>query len=828
MSTPHYRFGDFKLLPAERLLFRRGSEVALTARAFELLVAFVERAGQLLSKDELMRRVWAGIVVEENNLAVQVGVLRKLLGAETISTIAGFGYRFALPVLDVAEKPAAAPVPRGRLPLRLPALFGRADELQALQALLQTNPAVTLCGPPGVGKTRLAQELALRQQDVHADGIWWVDLTLLRDDEPVAAAVARTLGLPPGPDPLADLTAKLAPLALMIVLDNAEHRVRDVAETVTALAQHTERVSLLVTSQSPLQAPGERVHRLAPLPLPDAVRLLSERSGEADGARAEQICAALDCNPLAIELAASRVDVLGLDGLAARLHERLTLLVPASAHPSRRNALAEALGWSHDLLAERERRVLRRLAVFPGSFSLEGAALVLSDDELPAAAAVASVLALVERSLVSVDRSSTQRRYRLLETMRLFALDKLAAAGETALAQARHCAGLLWLFEDAHEESWRVPYAAWKSRYEPELPGLWAALDWARDHDLGSAASLFGASAPLWAPRAVDARAHALKLAQLIGDGPVSIPAHVLARFWWACARCHTIVHPGLARDASERAARLYRELGDERGEYLALVEHALNWRVDGPEVRAALAAAHRLENPAWPATVLERGRTTEAVVHLTAGRHDDVRRCYLAALQICERDGFEAGAWRARMNLADVARAAGDLPLAVDMGEALLADADRIDDLVGLTTLLSNLIGALIAQGRFERAREVARDCPRRIGRLGLDDFWVGLDALALLQLHSGNTPLAARLAGVADREFEAHGQMQRQPNEAEDRAMLEAGLAERLPPQDIERLSREGRRMSLSDAMFTAFRFDGDGAVPTATAEARFTTRG
>ena len=132
MPASHYRFGDFKLLPAERLLFRRGSEVAMTARAFELLVAFVERAGQLLAKDELLRRVWAGVVVEENNLAVQVGVLRRLLGAEAITTIPGFGYRFALPVLDVAEAGEPAPPARGRLPLRLPALIGRADELLAL------------------------------------------------------------------------------------------------------------------------------------------------------------------------------------------------------------------------------------------------------------------------------------------------------------------------------------------------------------------------------------------------------------------------------------------------------------------------------------------------------------------------------------------------------------------------------------------------------------------------------------------------------------------------------------------------------------------------
>ncbi|HEY8875913.1 MAG TPA: winged helix-turn-helix domain-containing protein [Roseateles sp.] len=811
MAASHYRFGDFKLLPAERLLFRRGSEVALTARAFELLVAFVERAGQLVAKDELMKRVWADVVVEENNLAVQVGALRKLLGAEAITTIPGFGYRFALPVLDVAEAAPAEAAAPGRLPLRLPPLIGREDELRELQALLRGHPVVTLCGGPGFGKTRLAQQLALQLRGDRPDGAWWVDLTLLREDESVAAAVARALGLPPAQNPLPTLAAKLAALSLLIVLDNAEHRAADVAEVVANLVQHTAHVGILVTSQLPLQAPAERVYRLAPLPLPDAVRLLAERSGEAEaGPKAEEICTALDCNPLAIELAASRVDLLGLDGLAARLHERLTLLAPASAAPSRRNALAEALSWSHELLAERERRVLRRLAVFPGSFSLEGAALVLADDELPAAAAVASVLSLVERSLISVDRGTAQRRFRLLETMRLFALDKLAAAGETALAEARHAAGLGWLFDDAYEESWRLPHAGWKARYEPELPGLWAALAWAGEHDLAAAAALFGAAAPLWMSRATQARPHALALAAHFADDAVaaSVPRPVLARFWWACARCHSVVHPGHAREAAARAARLYRELGDERGEYLALVEHAFNWRVDCPEARATLAAARLLENPGWPAAVLERGLTTESVLHLTSGRHDEARLCLQAALEVCERGGFDAGVMRARLNLADQARAAGELDRAVALGEALLAEPGDAGDLICQATILGNLIGALVAQGRFDRAREVALECPRRLGRLGLgEQLWVSLDALALLHLQAGRTALAAQLAGVADREFEAHGQMQRQPNEAEDRAALAAGLAQRLDAAEIERLAQEGRRMSLSDAMRAAF---------------------
>ena len=204
---------------------------------------------------------------------------------------------------------------------------------------------------------------------------------------------------------------------------------------------------------------------------------------------------------------------------------------------------------------------------------------------------------------------------------------------------------------------------------------------------------------------------------------------------------------------------------------------------------------------------MLERGLTTEAVLHLTSGRHDDARRCYQTALEVCRRGGYDAGMVRARLNLADGARAAGNLALAVELGETLLAEPVDASDLIGQSTLMSNLIGALVAQGNLDRAREVARECPRRLGRLALDDLWVGLDSLALLHLHGGNAALAACLAGVADREFEAHGQMQRQPNEAADRAALAAGLALVLPTTEIERLARDGRRMSLADAMRAAF---------------------
>lgn len=837
-----YRFGEFKLLPAERLLVRRGAEVSLAARAFEVLVALVEKAGQLMSKDDLMARVWAGVIVEDNNIAVQIAVLRKVLGADAIATVAGFGYRFTLDVVTLPAQDGASGRDildeRTNLPARIPSLIGRESELGTVCRLLADTPWVTICGGPGVGKTRLALAAALNVRERYADGAFWVDLTPLKDGTHIVSAVSRAIGLKPADDadPVSGLCRRLKSLSVLVVLDNAEHLAADVSELAAELVRTTHHVTVLTTSQVPLHSAAEQLFRLDALdmPAPDAsmedalrtgsVRLLAERVSGVGGsvewngrrvASAADICRQLDGNPLAIELAAARIPALGFEGLAARLQQRLALLVPNTrVQPSRKNALVAALDWSHELLSPREQFVFRRLAVFPGSFALDWAALCVADDHLSAARVMETILDLVDRSLVSVDRA-TSPRYRLLETGRLYAAQKLEESGECDAARQSFSRGLRWIFDEAYEECWRTPQGEWHSAYEPELDNLWAALAWATHHDVETAVALFGSSWPVWSMSSLSAQARAQgdKLVPLLSD---KAPKHLLARFWEAVSRCHTVEYPQRCRAAAELAAQLYCEMDLPRGEYMALVEYAFNWRFDHPQAQRALERAKGIEDPQWPAPVLERGRTTEATLLLTAGRFDAARATLRSAIELSQRACFADGVDRGWTNLADLERAAGNIGEAVRLGEELRLRMQAARPSTYVATVLGNLVGALIQQGDMARAYQVARECYLRLGHMAVDfGMWLRLDALALLQARAGHWHVAARLAGAADNAYRVRGQATRQPNEAHDRAELDRELHLHLAAAELETLLREGTEWDVDTALRIAMQDDGPNGV-------------
>ncbi|WP_238008581.1 BTAD domain-containing putative transcriptional regulator [Dactylosporangium sp. AC04546] len=401
-------------------------EQPLRERGWELLAVALYRAGRQGDALAVVRRARA-------ELAAQLGVdpgpaLRRLETAilahaddlQPATTRPGAAIA-TTPVTAQGAQPAAGPAGAGNVPAATSSFVGRRRELRAAGALVAAHRLVTLTGPPGVGKSRLATELARRRPD--PGGSWLVDLAGLRDPARVTDAVAGVLGVPAGT--VDGLAATLAGRAALLVLDNAELLLPGVVAVVDALLSRCPGVRVLVTSREALDLPSECVVTVPPLPLPEAVTLLSHRVAAvsrltvADLALAERVCADLDRLPLAIELAAAQCRALSLAEVADRLHDRFALLRAGGHRPERHRTLSAAIAWSYRTLTDGERRLLHRLSALTGAFDLAGAHRLAGSDA--AGSIVPDLVGLVRKSLVMVDPSSSPRRFGLLRTVRAYA-----------------------------------------------------------------------------------------------------------------------------------------------------------------------------------------------------------------------------------------------------------------------------------------------------------------------------------------------------------------------------------------------------------------------
>jgi predicted ATPase/class 3 adenylate cyclase/DNA-binding CsgD family transcriptional regulator len=376
------------------------------------------------------------------------------------------------------------------LPAQLTSFVGRGDELVEVERLLTRERLVTLSGSGGCGKTRLAVQAAAALADRWPDGVWWVDLGPVRDPSLVAKLTASTLGVlvDPGAGPLRALTQQLPARRLLLCLDNCEHLLDASAALADALLRACPDVSVLTTSREPLGVPGEMVWRVPPLNDDEAVRLFADRAVQVrpefavDGTTEEPVrtvCRRLDGIPLAIELAAAWVRVLSPAQIAAGLDQRFRLLTGAPRGViHRQQTLAASVDWSHDLLDEIDKTLFRRLGVFTGGFSLDAARATCAGECLDEGDVLDALGRLVDKSLVLVDDHGGEARYRLLETVREYADDRLHAAGETAATRDRHLNCFLALAEAAEPELERADQDAWLARLETEHDNLRAALEW--------------------------------------------------------------------------------------------------------------------------------------------------------------------------------------------------------------------------------------------------------------------------------------------------------------------------------------------------------------
>ena len=477
---------------------------------------------------------------------------------------------------------------RRRLPLETSTFVGREHELAELAALLGRTRLLTLAGTGGAGKTRLALELARGHEDVQADGAVLVELDLVAEGSDVPDAVAEALDLRalPGGALVDAIAAELAPRELLLVLDNCEHVIGASAALADALLRSAPRLTILATSREPLRVPGEVVFRVPSLAIPDpdaaelpaellgyeAVRLFVDRAGavsadfrldESNVAAVARICHRLDGLPLALELAAARTDALAADALAERLDDRFRLLRAGSrTAPTRQQTLEAALDWSYELLADVERVLLRRLAVFSGGFTLEAAEEVCAGDGLERAQ-VADVLArLVEKSLATTEERQGARRYRLLETIRSYAGARLAEADERTALSLRQAAWLAGLVEHGDSQL---------TGLDPERGNLRAALETLLDRDPPAGLALCARVWPFWIRRIELSEARRW-LGEALERAPEPSPVRVRGLLGQAAVEFRAgSGDKRLGVDQADEALALARELNEPELEWRAI-----------------------------------------------------------------------------------------------------------------------------------------------------------------------------------------------------------------------------------------------------------------
>jgi predicted ATPase/DNA-binding winged helix-turn-helix (wHTH) protein len=1001
-------FGPFRLFPANRLLEKAGTPVRLGDRALDILLILIGHAAEIVSKASLLAQVWPDLIVEENNVRVQVTLLRKALGdgeagTRYVSTVPGRGYCFVSPisrlkmptraptfvsgqgddllapprrmadrddtvrkiseqlsaqrfvtivgrpgvgkstmaraiasrlrddyrdgahyinlaaaadpalvptslieaigltipaidpiaalvaflsdkqvllVLDncdhvsaaaaaaagsllggapgvdilatsrkplraegeqyrliakVESPPATAPEttkPRTNLPHRLAPVIGRASELAELRESTGRNQLVTLVGPGGIGKTRLAIELGWLLVEQFPDGVWLVDLAPVTDPAVVVSATATVLGvaLRDAKTPVDAIAAAIGKQTLLLILDNCEHLLAAAGELVAALLERVQGLSVLATSQENLHVPAEKIYRLNALALPPsgvpdrtssvsriadfgAVALFVERARAADrrfaldagnAAGVAEICRCLDGVPLALEMAAARLPLLGIEGLLTRLGERIRMLTTGShTAEARHRTLSNMVDWSHGLLDPADKKVFRRLAIFSGSFSLE-AVIAVAGEKADDWDIIDSLGRLIDKSLVTAE-TGERPRYRLLETLRLYAMQELRRNGEIEAVAERHARYFTELFgrSDALWET--APEVEWVRIYRPEIDNVRAALDWAlADPDRAHVAvTLAGTTALLWETLALfaEGRRYVDRALTLIdGETPPAAEARLLSSaggLWYNSDRPRALAQ-------HERSVALYRQIGDKLnlGTILSGMGSLYASLGRNAEAKAALREAEEILFSS------NRRRSLFGVMNnlgTLAGfmnELDEARRSFTRALDLARAVKDVSRESYILMNLAEVEFVLGSVDRAVERAREAVSGLRSTDRGSFLVLGLINLGSYLILRGDLPEARLVAEEALSAANEEGGFVVRVCLQQWALLGALDGRYGEAAQLLGFVDAGYATSGDV-RQPNAQEIHDRLLRLLTAELPGADIHAYAAQGARWSEAEAV-------------------------
>jgi predicted ATPase/DNA-binding winged helix-turn-helix (wHTH) protein len=836
-----YAFGTYRLVRQPNRLLQGDEPIPLAQRALMVLTVLVEHAGEIVSRDELFDAVWRDRVVEPGNLDVQLSLLRRLLGRELIQTVPGRGYRIAVSV-TVGGAPLAAPrshaagradpPERTNLPNYLTPLIGREGELADLAERLMQQRLVTIAGPGGVGKTRLAIAVGRQGYENFPDGVWLIDLAPLTDPALIASAAATVLGVPlRSPQaPIEAIVAAIATKRLLLIFDNCEYLVAAAAELIQTLLHRVRGAAVLVTSQEVLRLADETIYRLDPLALPPetsdstlqveeiagygAIALFVARAQAADrrfrldagnAVLVAAICRDLEGVPLALEMAAGRSALLGVKSLHQHLGERLALLAArSSTGETRHRTLLAMVEWSHGLLDAADQQVFRRLARFRGGFSLDAAIAVAGADAADPWTTVEALQRLIDKSLLTVDPGASPR-YRLLETLRLFAAQELRASGESDAIAERHARYFIEFFDGADLAREAAAERGWRAVYQPEIDNARAALDWAladpgRSRIVVAAAA---ATAVLWIALALFAEGRTYfdqTESRLDPNTPDSEVARLL--FWGAIFWMDLDPLRGVA--ALERSVTIYRGLGQpvRLAQALRQMGHAYTFYGRYAEAQAALCEAAELLSTGGYQKALSGVMSGLGFLASNMDDNAEARRCFTRALEL----GWEANDLL-RVGgclgfLAEFEFKMGAVDIAIEQAQES-ADAFRsIDQQLLLGCALGNLASYRVARGDLTEARALAEEALSLVRAEGGKLLLSRLQVWASLGAVEGRYEGAAKLAGYVDAGYAALG-YSREATEQYLQDRLGKLLEDNLPPAIIRSHAAEGAGWSEDQAV-------------------------
>jgi predicted ATPase/class 3 adenylate cyclase len=697
--------------------------------------------------------------------------LKDLARGERVFQLVAPGLRESFPPLRSLD---ALP---NNLPLQLTSFVGRDDDVREIKTLLHENRLVTLVGAGGAGKTRCAIQAGAELLDGFADGVWLIELARISDPSLVSPAIAQALSVRESHgEPLLDtLLAYLKQRRTLLIVDNCEHVIDEARSVAGAILRACPEVRMLATSRESLNIAGEHVFRLPSLAVPPAdeeitvqaarpygaVALFADRAAASD-ARFElneanapfvtEIARRLDGIPLAIELAAARVKVLSPQQLLQKLDERFRVLTGGDRSGLPRHQTMRALiDWSYDLLPEPERALFRKLSVFAGGFTLESTSGVCGDAALDEIAVLELLGSLVDKSLVQTEPSGSVTRYRLLESTRQYAREKLSASGEDAAVARAHAAAFLDLAERLEKAYDTTPDAEWFALVEPEIENWRAALEWTlvARNDVLLGQRLAGALTRGWAFLLASEGRRWIAAAQ--GCIDEATPQDVTAQLELCEAQLDGVL--GLHKasyTAAERALERYRALGDPRGIARAQRHVGRGLLFEGrlAEGEALLGEALAAFRAQGDDTLIGATLENLAIARNAQGDVDGARAYYSEALAIFKGIGAERLATALASNLAEAEFRGGNAEAALALASDALDVVTRAAYTYRIAFLMCNIAAYLVALGRYDEARGRAREALKlaRDVRYDVAVAWALQHLAAVAALRPSADPMRTR----------------------------------------------------------------------------------